>query len=70
MSHGSLLEWACHLFRTPAAFRMELRGWSEHRLHDAATQLGVLPEAYRLAYHAERQYRALSYSRGGRELWE
>ena len=68
--HGSLFEYAATLFRTPAAFRMELRGWSDHRLSDMAPQIGVLPETYQIAYTEERQYRALSYSRGGREGWE
>lgn len=70
MSHGSLLEWACHLFRTPAAFRMELRGWSDARLQAAGAEVGCLPDAYRLAYREESAYRRLSECRGGRETWE
>ena len=68
--NGSLFEYAAYFFRTPAAFRMELRGWGDHRLRDAETQLGVLPDAYRLAYREEVWHRQVSYSRGGRELWE
>ena len=65
MKHGSLLDWATYLFRTPAAFTMGfLRPLDNWRLNEL--DCTHLPPAYRLAYAAEKAHRIAGESRGAR----
>ncbi|TDE85309.1 hypothetical protein [Deinococcus sp. S9] len=68
-SPPALLTHTLILARSPAAFRMLLRGWPLARLRDYKRQaLQPLPADYRTAYLEELRYRvAHPESRGGRE---
>lgn len=71
-SPPALLTHTLILARSPAAFRMILRGWPPERLrHHQQHARQLLPPDHRAAYLAELAYRAdCPHSRGGREPWE
>lgn len=57
--------YAAYLYRTPAAFRMSIRGWTFERLEaEKAAAHKLLPAGHMAQYAEECLYRFTSESRG------